>query len=71
MILMFMGCFSIVSEDFNSWKKGSETGLDAPYLTVEISEISAGTFRMGCTEDTEGFPADESCADYEYPTHEM
>ena len=53
MILMFIGCFSIVSEDFDSWKNAQsmeETGFEMQDFGIEVSEIPAGSFQMGCTE---------------------
>ncbi len=66
MILMFVGCFSIVSEDFDSWKNAQsreETGFEIQDFGIEVSEIPAGSFQMGCTE------GDSECNDHEYPAH--
>jgi len=71
MILMFMGCFSIVSEDFYNWKNAQntqlaeETGFEIQDFGIEVSEIPAGSFQMGCTE------GDAECEDDEYPVHEV
>ena len=74
MILMFMGCFSIVSEDFYNWKNAQnaqntqlaeETGFEIQDFGIEVSEIPAGSFQMGCTE------GDAECEDAEYPVHEV
>ncbi len=62
MILMFIGCFSIVSEDFDNWK--SET-LEIQDFGIDVSEIPAGTFRMGCTD------GDSECEDDESPVHNV
>ena len=66
MILMFVGCFSIVSEDFDSWKNAQsveETGFEIQDFGIDVSEIPAGSFQMGCTE------GDSECTDGEYPVH--
>ena len=66
MILMFIGCFSIVSEDFDSWKNtqsAEETGFEIQDFEIDVSEIPSGTFQMGCTE------GDSQCYEPEYPVH--
>lgn len=77
MILMFIGCFSIVSEDFYRWKNArntqlaEETGFEIQDFGIEVSEIPAGSFRMGCTEGAFGFPEDTDCENDEYPIHDV
>ena len=66
MILMFIGCFSIVSEDFDSWKNAQsmeETGFEIQDFGIDVSEIPAGSFQMGCTE------GDSECESNEFPVH--
>ena len=66
MIFMFVGCFSIVSEDFDSWKNAQymeETGFEIQDFGIDVSEIPVGSFQMGCTE------GDSECEDDESPVH--
>ena len=74
MILVLVGCFSIVSGDFDAWKKHQlteETGFEIQDFGIDVAEIPAGIFRMGCTEGSAELPEDTECFENEYPVHDV